>query len=953
MKTFTEYKNKDQVVEEIQEPVKPQSVKMLESFTQTYSDLTKSIETAKEYIEEIRYLSGNSTEDYAKKEEVEQLFAAQLVLVSENLQSLKQELLDINEQDGQKLFTLISDIQSKSNSIQQYVQEELNKNKKDFTAFQFNTSKSLQLVNETLDELEEKTNQLSVLTEDIPLTRNDLIELRHDTTKNNQLVEELNAGITERLNRFHETLKENSSVIEILSQSYDTILTPAVNKINEFQTNIDTISGLATQYNETIEQTKQDIRAVVNEVNQIFINDKYLELDRKLQRVEEMFNAKVQLNEEQDKPDTPPISPVQQGFDPGQVSSLALKVKFLEQSIGRIVATGPGSGETRLRFLDDVDASTIGNNKYLRYNSTKNKFEFATLSGGGAPQVQSDWNETDNTEPSYILNKPTIPAAQIKSDWTETDTSLVSFILNKPTLFSGDYNDLTNQPSLFSGDYNDLTNQPSLFSGDYNDLTNQPTIPAALTDLSDVAIVTPSNGEVLKYNSSTGKWYNGTDNAGGGGGGGATDGYWGSFWSTQDQPSAGTTSANVVTLNNSDPDSNGVSVVSTSQITVANGGVYNFQFSFQFIKTNSSSDTIDIWIAKNGTPVSDTNSRITIQGNGQTELPAWNFVLSCDANDYIQFYWSSTDANMTLEHFATQSNPTRPAIPSAIVTVTAVAQVLNGLQVQSDWNQTSNTAVDYIKNKPSLFSGSYNDLTNKPTLFSGSYTDLTNKPSLFSGSYTDLTNKPSIPTVYDATVTIAAGTGMSGGGSFTLNQSGSTTITLNSTITQYTLPTASASTLGGVKVGTGLAIDGSGVLSASGSPSYTTVTTGDLIVTSQIVESFTSYSTSISSGGTATLDCSTGNIWNITSTVSGNWTAALTNVTLSSGQATNVTLIITQGATAYIPNALTVNSTSVTINWQGGSAPTGNASKKDIIAFSILQTGASTYLVFGQLVTFG
>ena len=333
------------------------------------------------------------------------------------------------------------------------------------------------------------------------------------------------------------------------------------------------------------------------------------------------------------------------------------------------------------------------------------------------------------------------------------------------------------------------------------------------------------------------------------------------------------------------------------------------------------------------------------------------------------------------------TNPTRPEIPSAIVTLQAVAQVLNGLQVQSDWNQTSNTAVDYIKNKPSLFSGSYNDLTNQPSLFSGSYNDLTNKPTLFSGSYTDLTNKPSIPTVYDATVTIAAGTGMSGGGSFTMNQSGTSTITLNSTITQYTdsaarsaislttgsstnggalsynsstgaftfqpataytLPTASGSTLGGVKVGTGLSIDGSGVLSASGSPTFTNITT-----TGQIIESFTSYSTSISSGGTATLNCTTGNIWNITSTVSGNWTAALTNLAITTGQATNVTLIITQGATAYIPTALTVNSTSVTINWQGGTAPTGNASKKDVIAFSILQTGASTYLVFGQLVTFG
>jgi len=68
-------------------------------------------------------------------------------------------------------------------------------------------------------------------------------------------------------------------------------------------------------------------------------------------------------------------------------------------------------------------------------------------------------------------------------------------------------------------------------------------------------------------------------------------------------------------------------------------------------------------------------------------------------------------------------------------------------QLQSDWTQTNNIAKDFIKNKPTLFSGSYNDLTNKPTLFSGSYTDLTNKPTLFSGSYVDLTNKPSFATV--------------------------------------------------------------------------------------------------------------------------------------------------------------------------------------------------------------
>ena len=43
-----------------------------------------------------------------------------------------------------------------------------------------------------------------------------------------------------------------------------------------------------------------------------------------------------------------------------------------------------------------------------------------------------------------------------------------------------------------------------------------------------------------------------------------------------------------------------------------------------------------------------------------------------------------------------------------------------GTQVQSDWNQTDSSAVDYIKNKPNLAtvatSGSYNDLSNKPTI---------------------------------------------------------------------------------------------------------------------------------------------------------------------------------------------------------------------------------------------
>lgn len=49
-------------------------------------------------------------------------------------------------------------------------------------------------------------------------------------------------------------------------------------------------------------------------------------------------------------------------------------------------------------------------------------------------QVQSNWNETDETSKAYILNKPEIPDAQVQADWGEDDTSSKAFILNKPTI---------------------------------------------------------------------------------------------------------------------------------------------------------------------------------------------------------------------------------------------------------------------------------------------------------------------------------------------------------------------------------------------------------------------------------------------------------------------------------------------------------------------------------------
>ena len=86
-----------------------------------------------------------------------------------------------------------------------------------------------------------------------------------------------------------------------------------------------------------------------------------------------------------------------------------------------------------------------------------------------------------------------------------------------------------------------------------------------------------------------------------------------------------------------------------------------------------------------------------------------------------------------------------------------------GTQVQSDWAQSDNQAIDYIKNKPTIPAAQVQtdwnansgmaQILNKPSLAtvatSGSYPDLHNRPSLkavaTSGDYNDLSNKPTIP----------------------------------------------------------------------------------------------------------------------------------------------------------------------------------------------------------------
>ncbi|MHA2401447.1 MAG: hypothetical protein ACYSYU_00025 [Planctomycetota bacterium] len=110
------------------------------------------------------------------------------------------------------------------------------------------------------------------------------------------------------------------------------------------------------------------------------------------------------------------------------------------------------------------------------------------------------------------------------------------------------------------------------------------------------------------------------------------------------------------------------------------------------------------------------------------------------------------------------------------------------------------------------------------------------------------------------------------------------------------------------------------------------------------------YSTIVGATGVVTHDCDNGHIFRHTSPAA-DFTANFTNLGLNDDYATTVSLVIEQGATAYIANAIQIEGVAQTINWQGGLAPSGTNNGVDIISFSILDLGSS-YLVVGQLVDF-
>lgn len=161
---------------------------------------------------------------------------------------------------------------------------------------------------------------------------------------------------------------------------------------------------------------------------------------------------------------------------------------------------------------------------------------------------------------------------------------------------------------------------------------------------------------------------------------------YGAFQDSTDQTAASTTSGYAVTLNTTDF-TNGITVASNSRLTVKSYGIYNIQFSIQFANTDTQIQDVDIWFRKNGTDVANSNSKFSIpNSHGGTNghlIAAMNFWIEMNANDYTEIMWRTSNTTVSIEQLPAQTSPTRPATPSAIVTVNFVSS--NGTNAAGDY----------------------------------------------------------------------------------------------------------------------------------------------------------------------------------------------------------------------------------------------------------------------------
>ena len=151
---------------------------------------------------------------------------------------------------------------------------------------------------------------------------------------------------------------------------------------------------------------------------------------------------------------------------------------------------------------------------------------------------------------------------------------------------------------------------------------------------------------------------------------------YGAFQDTTDQTAAVANTAYAMTLNTTDY-ANGVSVASSSRITVADSGIWNLQWAGQFENPDSQDHDVRVWLKINGTVVVGSTGFFAVPSkhgsvNGHA-LVGWNYFLSLNASDYVELWWETDSTQVSIQAYPAAGN--YPSTASLIATMSFVSNL--------------------------------------------------------------------------------------------------------------------------------------------------------------------------------------------------------------------------------------------------------------------------------------
>lgn len=128
--------------------------------------------------------------------------------------------------------------------------------------------------------------------------------------------------------------------------------------------------------------------------------------------------------------------------------------------------------------------------------------------------------------------------------------------------------------------------------------------------------------------------------------------------------------------------SNGIRVVDNSKIYVPCSGQYLVTFTLQLSNRGNAVQEFEVWAKDTGVNYPSSRTRFDIAARKDSStwahtVPAITgiFTVADPAVNYLELAWWASSTDVFIEHYAADTNPTRPEIPSIILTINFISAV--------------------------------------------------------------------------------------------------------------------------------------------------------------------------------------------------------------------------------------------------------------------------------------